>query len=95
MSRDTRYQSNLVAQTFSDTVASVRIRPVKDKQDQKVHQQYHELTRVCLLVYWTAAISDKVFFVLTLFAVSTCVLSNISFNNVDHVASNVRRICES
>jgi hypothetical protein len=95
MSRGTKYQSTRVVPIFSDTVASVRIRTVKEEQDQKVLQQYHDLRRVCFLLHWTATISDKVFFVLSVFAVSTCVLFNDSFNNADNVASNDRTICES
>jgi hypothetical protein len=95
MSRDTRYQSNRVAPIFRDIAVLVGISTLKELQDQKVQQQYHEFRRVCFLLYWTAAISDKVLLVLRVFAISTCVLINVGFNNADHVASNARTICES
>jgi hypothetical protein len=95
MSRDTRYQSNCLVPIFNDTFALVGVWTVKEQKDQKVPQQYHEFRHVRFLLYWTAALSDKVFFVLTVFAVSTCVLCIVSFNKADHIASNIRTICES
>lgn len=84
-----------LAPIFIDTFVLVRISSVKEQQDWKVLQQYHEFRRVCFLLHWRAAISDKVFFLLRVFVVSICVVFNVSVNNADHVASNFRTICES